>query len=132
MLGTSLLVQWLRLHTSSAGNIGSIPGQRTKIPYASGHSKKNKKSLSCLFLFYTVLGMQRQFYICNVMLATKETKDFFSLHSFIRAKGQFLSGFLKGLIISTNIHCLHLLYQILFDDEDSGLTRQQSLLRVCK
>jgi len=30
-LGTSLAVQWLRLHAPTAGGIGSIPGQGTKI-----------------------------------------------------------------------------------------------------
>ena len=32
--GTSLVVQWLRLHTSNAGGLGSIPGVGTKIPDA--------------------------------------------------------------------------------------------------
>ena len=32
--GTSLVVQWLRLHASNAGGTGSIPGQGTKIPHA--------------------------------------------------------------------------------------------------
>ena len=32
---TSLVVQWLRLHASNAGNAGSIPGQGTKILYAA-------------------------------------------------------------------------------------------------
>ena len=30
--GTSLVIQWLRLHTSSAGNMSSIPGQETEDP----------------------------------------------------------------------------------------------------
>ena len=42
--GTSLVVQWLRLCTPSAGGMGSIPGQRTKIPHAMQHSQKKKKS----------------------------------------------------------------------------------------
>ena len=40
--GTSLVVQWLRLHTPNAGDPGSIPGQGTrshmpqlKIPHAA-------------------------------------------------------------------------------------------------
>ena len=37
-LGTSLVVQWLRLHASMARDVGSIPGQETKIP----HKKKKK------------------------------------------------------------------------------------------
>ena len=31
---TSLVVQWLRLRTSTAWGTGSIPGQGTKIPHA--------------------------------------------------------------------------------------------------
>ena len=30
MQGTSLVVQWLRFHTPSAGGLGSIPGQGTR------------------------------------------------------------------------------------------------------
>ena len=33
--GISLAVQWLRLYTSIAGGMGSVPGQGTKIPHAS-------------------------------------------------------------------------------------------------
>ena len=29
-LGTSLVVQWLRLHDPNAGGLGSIPGQETR------------------------------------------------------------------------------------------------------
>ena len=45
-LGTSLVVQWLRLHASNAGTVGSIPGQGTKIPYAVWHGQKIKKKKS--------------------------------------------------------------------------------------
>ena len=34
-IGTSLAVQWLRLHALNAGDIGSIPGWGTKIPHAA-------------------------------------------------------------------------------------------------
>ena len=33
--GTSLAVQWLRLHASTAGGTDLIPGQGTKIPHAT-------------------------------------------------------------------------------------------------
>jgi len=33
--GTSLVVQALRLHTFTKGDVGSIPSQGTKIPHAS-------------------------------------------------------------------------------------------------
>ena len=41
--GTSLVVQWLRLHTSNAEGMGLIPGQGTKIPHATWCSQKKKK-----------------------------------------------------------------------------------------
>ena len=37
--GTSLVVQWLRLHASTAGGMGSIPGWRTKIPHVTWGSQ---------------------------------------------------------------------------------------------
>lgn len=36
----SLVVQWLKLCTSSAENMGSIPDQRTEIPHTVWYSKK--------------------------------------------------------------------------------------------
>ena len=34
-MGNSLGVQWLGLHASTAGGMGSIPGQGTKVPHAA-------------------------------------------------------------------------------------------------
>ena len=42
--GTSLAVQWLRLHASKAGDAASIFGQRTKIPYVTVPKKKKKQT----------------------------------------------------------------------------------------
>ena len=36
------MVQWLGLRASTAGGMGSIPGQGTKIPHAAQQSKKKK------------------------------------------------------------------------------------------
>ena len=41
--GTSLVVQWLGLHASTAGGTGSIPGRGTRIPCAVRCSPKKKK-----------------------------------------------------------------------------------------
>ena len=41
---TSLVVQWLGLHASTASSLGSIPSRGTKIPKAEQHSRKEKKS----------------------------------------------------------------------------------------
>ena len=38
----SLSVQWLGLHAPTAGGMGSIPGQGTKILQAVQHGQKNK------------------------------------------------------------------------------------------
>ena len=43
--GTSLVAQWLRLCTSSAGGRGSILGQGTNIPHGSHGQKKKKEFL---------------------------------------------------------------------------------------
>ena len=40
--GTSVLFQWLRLRAPTAGGLGSIPGQGTKIPHAVWFGQKNK------------------------------------------------------------------------------------------
>ena len=39
-MGTSLMVQWLRLRSSNAEGVGSIPGQGTKTPHTVQHSQK--------------------------------------------------------------------------------------------
>ena len=41
-LGTSLVVLWLRLWASSAGDMGSIPGRGTKVLFVARCSHKNK------------------------------------------------------------------------------------------
>ena len=38
--GTPLVVQWLRLYTSTVGDIGLIPGQGTKLLHAVQCSQK--------------------------------------------------------------------------------------------
>ena len=43
--GSSLAVQWLRLHSSTAEGAGWIPGQRTKILYATQCGQKIKRKI---------------------------------------------------------------------------------------
>ena len=42
-MGMSLVIQWLRLHTSDAKGTGLIPGQGTKIPYPARCVQENIK-----------------------------------------------------------------------------------------
>ena len=66
--GTSLVVQWLRLHASNAEGMGSIPGWGTKIPHAIrgvANKQTNKTTLlktlqwlhTSLIIKYTLLCM---------------------------------------------------------------------------
>ena len=41
--GTSLAVQWLRLHASTAGGAGSIPGRETNLTCCPAQPKKQKE-----------------------------------------------------------------------------------------
>ena len=43
LAGTPLVVQWLRLHASNAGDTGSILGRGTKIPHAAWPTRKLEK-----------------------------------------------------------------------------------------
>ena len=55
-VGTSLMVQWLRLHTSPAGVMGLIPGQGTKILHAMGVEKVD--AVFCFIAFLSKGGME--------------------------------------------------------------------------
>ena len=45
IMGTSLVIQWIRLQASNVGHMGSIPGQETKIaPCHAVQQKKKKKN----------------------------------------------------------------------------------------
>ena len=45
---TSLVVKWLRLHASKAGDVGSIPSWGSKIPHAMlWNQKKQNKTKQC-------------------------------------------------------------------------------------
>ena len=52
--GTSLVVQWLRLHAPRAGDLGLISGQGTKIPHATQHESESEVAQSCPTLCFPV------------------------------------------------------------------------------
>ena len=61
--GNSLVVQWLRLPTSTAGRTGLIPGGGTKIPQAMWHGvakKKKKKSGASLVVQWLRIRLPMQ------------------------------------------------------------------------
>ena len=49
-IGTSLMVQWLRLQAANAGGMGLIPGQGTKIPHAAPSKIKSKLTTKLIVL----------------------------------------------------------------------------------
>ena len=53
--GTFPVVQWLRLHASTAGGVGSTPGQGTKILHTVQHGQKKKKEWLCSLYSKAVL-----------------------------------------------------------------------------
>ena len=55
-VGTSLMVQWLRLHASPAGVMGLIPGQGTKILHAMGGEKVD--AVFCFIAFLSKGGVE--------------------------------------------------------------------------
>ena len=59
-VGTSLMVQWLRLYTSPAGVMGLIPVQRTKILHAMGGKK-----VDAVFCFIAFLSKGEMEWRCE-------------------------------------------------------------------
>ena len=55
------MVKWLRLHASTAGDTGSIPGQGTKILQATQHGQKKKKYLILYADFFHLNLLQKNF-----------------------------------------------------------------------
>ena len=46
--GTTLVIQQLRFHASTAEGMGLIPGQGTKTPHAKRYSEKTKQNKSII------------------------------------------------------------------------------------
>ena len=59
-VGTSLMVQWLRLHASPAGVMGLIPGQGTKILHAMEGEK-----VDAVFCFIAFLSKGEMEWRCE-------------------------------------------------------------------
>ena len=55
-LGTSLVVQWLRICTSTSGSLGSIPSWGTKIQYAAWCDQKIKTFLNNCILSHILMS----------------------------------------------------------------------------
>ena len=90
--GTSLMVQWLRLHAPNAGGLGSIPGQETrslmpqlrprmlqlKILHATTktqHSHNNNKIIIIIIIIITMRNLRH-----------RKVKQISQVHSYLMEK----------------------------------------------
>ena len=71
-LGTSLVVQWLRLQVSPARGMGSILGWGTKIPHIVWPQKKKKK---CCGLNVAKKSLHVLIMLINYLLSVHELKN---------------------------------------------------------
>ena len=70
--GTSLVVQWLSLHASTAGGTGWIPVWGTKIPHAAWCSQKQQRAPKLRRTFsINCFGIQLRFYKSRLPLPFK-------------------------------------------------------------
>ena len=89
--GTSLVVQWIRLWASTAEGMGSIPGQRTKIPHATQPKKKKRKIFNKINLNFESCPMIRCSW-CIFSAEDPEKSGFIIVHNLVSA---YLSVFLS-------------------------------------
>ena len=71
--GTSLVVQWLRLHTPKAGGTGLIPGRRTKIPHAKTVWLENQNQKSSIIY-------SKKLFAHHIRFLLKDSKSNFSFN----------------------------------------------------
>ena len=66
--GTSLVVQWLGLHYSTAKGSDSIPGQGTKIPQATPYGQINKWNKSIFAHNFTLSVYRCLFFVISIII----------------------------------------------------------------
>ena len=109
-MGTSLAVQWLRLHAPNAGGPGLIPGWGTKIPHAAQQGLKNKIMVihsGWDFHYVNRNGIRIMYYEILEYQAKRKNyeKDMeFSLLENIKRKCSLLYSFLAVSIAWINIY----------------------------
>ena len=76
----SLVVQWLRLHVSTVGGSGSIPGWGTKIPHVTPHGQKKIVKYAFLYFLEERLLFLRK--LVSVMKKRHQSTDYKSFCHF--------------------------------------------------
>ena len=80
-MGNSLMVQWLRLHASSAGDMSSMPGWGTKIPHATWPGQKKKIQLMNNmenYLYYSH-SKEKMFILLNLDILLSQSQFYSNL-----------------------------------------------------
>ena len=77
--GTSLVVQWLGLRASTAGDTGSIPGWGTKIPHASCPIPPPKKEREVISEKVFTLSYESEDQGCSLHAVSVTSSKFFPL-----------------------------------------------------
>ena len=80
-MGNSLMVQWLRLHASSAGDMSSMPGWGTKIPHATWPGQKKKILLmnNMENYLYSSHSKEKMFILLNLDILLSQSQFYSNL-----------------------------------------------------
>ena len=108
VVGTLLVVQWLRLYVSNTGGTNLIPVQGTKVPYCTWHSQK------FFFNFWKYVGWSRSMTpltICTIRLHLKFL--FLKLNFIVVLIGIFII-LVKIPFLKMFSHVCVLLFEIMF------------------
>ena len=76
MLGTSLVVQWVRLYTSTAGSAGLVPGLGPKILPATRPKKKKKLTRQLLKRVKWIYNITFKHFVIKLKALTKKKMNF--------------------------------------------------------
>ena len=122
IVGTSLVVQWLRFCAPNAGGLGLIPGQGTRFHMLQLRScvpqlrpGTAKKNIYIYIYVYTVtlvcsyyhIHHRNSFHIINLKLYQLNNNTPFSSHSILWQPFYFVFTFLTTLSISYKCVCCH-------------------------
>ena len=113
VVGDFLLAGWLTLHSSSAGSMGSIPGQGIKITHAvqcGPEIKKNKKDFKTVCLTFSTILLSELMKRNNLFLLDTFLKNYSEFYPIAEeALAIFISSYVHFFIHSCIYPFIHFL-----------------------